>query len=183
VSRKLERKDTSRAAGGRRSLLRLLVEGSRALEGRLHEGLRVRGYADIRPAHYAVFRYLKGEGSRVTELAEAAGMTKQSMGELVAHLEKRGYVRRRPDPRDGRARIVYPTEAGRRGIEAAGGRLAEIEDDLRGRMGEDGLERLAGLLAELTALLEEPDTARPATSGHDTDPTGPLGGHVRERAE
>ena len=67
--------------------MRLLVEGSRALEVRLYEGLRAAGYGDVRPAHYAVFRYLEKGGSRVTELAEAAGMTKQSMGELVAYLE------------------------------------------------------------------------------------------------
>src|SRR3712207_5727763 len=93
--------------------MRLMVEGSRALEGLLHEGLKEAGYGDVRPAHYAVFRYLKGEGSRVTELAEAAGMTKQSMGELVDHLERRGYVERRPDPRDRRAKIVVSTEKGR----------------------------------------------------------------------
>jgi hypothetical protein len=53
--------------------LRLLVEGSRTLEGLLYEGLREAGYGDVRPAHYAVFRYLKDKGSRVTELAEARG--------------------------------------------------------------------------------------------------------------
>ena len=132
-----------------------MVEGSRALEGLLHEGLSDAGYGDVRPAHYAVFRYLKDEGSRVTELAEAAGMTKQSMGELVDHLERRGYVERRPDPRDGRAKIVVPTEKGRRGIEAAAERIAEIEAELAGRMGKEGLEELIGSLAELRAILGE----------------------------
>jgi len=145
--------------------LRLLVEGSHALEGRLYEGLRAAGYGDVRPAHYAVFRYLEEGGSRVTELAEAAGMTKQSMGELVAYLEVRGYVRRRPDPKDGRARIVSPTESGRRGIEAAAGRLAEIEADLAERMGEEELERLSSLLGDLSALLNEPGTPRADTPG------------------
>jgi DNA-binding MarR family transcriptional regulator len=110
---------------------------------------------------------LEEGGSRVTELADAAGMTKQSMGELVDYLEGRGYVRRHPDPRDGRARIVSPTEAGRRGIEAAVGCLAEIEADLAERMGEDELKRLSGLLWELTAFLDEAGTARTDTPGPD----------------
>ncbi len=92
--------------------MRLLVEGSRVFEGRLYEELREAGYGDVRPAHYAVFRYLKGEGSRVTVLAQAAEMTKQSMGELVDHLEQRGYVERHPDPGDGRTKIVVPAEKG-----------------------------------------------------------------------
>jgi MarR family transcriptional regulator, temperature-dependent positive regulator of motility len=150
-----ERKAVSRADGGRRSLLRLLVEGSRAMEGRLYEGLRAAGYGDVRPAHYAIFRYLEDEGSRVTELAEAAGMTKQSMGELVDHLERRGYVERCPDPRDGRAKIVVLTAKGRRGIEAAAELIAEIEGELARWMGKERLEVLTGSLADLRAFFEE----------------------------
>jgi|SRR5215218_1819258 MarR family transcriptional regulator, temperature-dependent positive regulator of motility len=150
-----ERKAVSRADGGRRSLLRLLVEGSRAMEGRLYEGLRAAGYGDVRPAHYAIFRYLEDEGSRVTELAEAAGMTKQSMGELVDHLERRGYVERCPDPRDGRAKIVVLTAKGRRGIEAAAELIAEIEGELARWMGKERLEELTGSLADLRAFFEE----------------------------
>lgn len=141
--------------GEHRTLLRLLVECSRGLEARLRAGLREAGYGDIRPAHYAIFRYLGPEGSRVTELADAAGMTQQSMGELVAHLEGLGFVERRPDPRDGRARIVVPTEAGRRGIAAAAGILAEAEADLAGRMGEERLGSLLAMLEELTDLLAQ----------------------------
>jgi hypothetical protein len=84
-------------ADGRSGLVRLLVEGFRVFEWRLYEELREASYGDVRPAHYAVFRYLKGEGSRVTVLAQA-GMTKQSMGGLVDHLEQRGYVERHRDP-------------------------------------------------------------------------------------
>ncbi len=154
MSRDLQRKGAPRADVGRRSLLRLLVEGSRALEGRLYEELRAAGYGDVRPAHYAVFRYLEDDGSRVTELAEVAGMTKQSMGELVAYLEERGYIERRPDPRDGRAKIVVLTEKGQRGIEAAAERIAEIEAELARWMGRERLEGLIGSLADLTAVLD-----------------------------
>lgn len=142
-----------------------MVEGSRALEEFLHEGLREAGYGDVRPAHYAVFRYLGPEGSRVTELAEAAGMTKQSMGELVDYLERCGYVERRADPRDGRAKIVVPTEKGRRGIEAAAERIAEIEAELAGRMGNGRLEELVGSLADLVTFLAEPKDDRTGPTG------------------
>jgi len=91
-------------------------------------GSKRAGYGDARPAHYAVFRRLALEGSRATEPAEAAGMTRQSTGQLVARLERRGHVERRPDPRDGRVRIAAPTKAGiPQGTQAAAGRLEEIE--------------------------------------------------------
>ena len=54
----------------------------------------------VRPAHGAVFAQLGPEGARLTELARGAQMSPQAMGELVDELEKLGYVRRRPDPRD-----------------------------------------------------------------------------------
>lgn len=144
---------------------RLLGEAFRALERHLHEGLEAVGFGDVRPSHYAVFRHVKPEGSRVTELAEEARMTKQSMGELVAYLERRGYVERLPDPRDGRAKIVVLTEAGLRWVEAAVERVGEIEDALAERMGgQDRLEEFAGSLEGLMALSAEriPTRAGPA---------------------
>jgi MarR family transcriptional regulator, temperature-dependent positive regulator of motility len=135
----------------------LLGETFRSLDGHLHEGVAAAGFEDVRPAHYAVFRFLKPEGSRVTELAEQARMTKQSMGELVVYLEQRGYVERRPDPRDGRAKIVVLTEAGLRFAEAAVERVGEIEDALAERMGgQERLEGLAASLEELMVLSAEP---------------------------
>ncbi|SFA74155.1 transcriptional regulator, MarR family [Amycolatopsis marina] len=139
---------------GRDSLLKLLVETSRLLEGRLDEQLRDTEGRVLRPAHYAVFRYLDPAGSRVTELAAAAGMTQQSMGELVTHLERHGYVERVRDTRDGRAKIVVPTGKGRAGLGRAGTLLAEIESALAHRIGEDRLGDLVDLLLELRRTLE-----------------------------
>ena len=127
------------------------------MDGHLHEGVAAAGFGDVRPAHYAVFRFLKPGGSRVTELAEEARMTKQSMGELVVYLERRGYVERLPDPRDGRAKIVVLTEAGLRFAQAAVERVGEIEDALAERMGgQERLEGLAASLEELKVLSAEP---------------------------
>jgi MarR family transcriptional regulator, temperature-dependent positive regulator of motility len=146
-----------RSGRERYSVPRLLGESFGALDRQLHEGMVAAGFGDVRPAHYAVFRFLKPGGSRVAEMAEEARMTKQSMGELVAYLERRGYVERLPDPRDGRARIVVWTEAGRRWTEAAAERLGEIEDALAERLGgQERLEELAGTLEGLMALSAEP---------------------------
>ncbi len=149
---------------------RLLGEAFRSLETQVYEGMAAAGFEDVRPAHYAVFRFLQPEGSRVTELAEEARMTKQSMGELVVYLERRGYVERLPDPRDGRAKIVVPTEAGLRWIEAVAERVGEIEDALAERMGgQERLEELAEALEELMILSAEPIPTQ-AGSAQNLDP-------------
>ena len=150
-----------RSGKDRYSLPRLLGEAFRSLERQVYEGMVAAGFEDVRPAHYAVFRFLQPEGSRVTELAEEARMTKQSMGELVIYLEQRGYVERLPDPRDGRAKIVVLTAAGLRWIDAVVERVGEIEDALAERMGgQERLEELADSLEELTILSAEPIPTR-----------------------
>src|ERR1700744_4414892 len=71
------------------------------------------GYADIRPGHGCVFGGIDPEnGSRLTDLADRAMMTKQTVGEVVSDLETRGYVERVPDPADGRAKIIRLTTRG-----------------------------------------------------------------------
>lgn len=145
-----------RSGRDRYSLPRLLGEAFRSLERHVHEGTAVAGFEDVRPAHFAVFRHLEPEGSWVTELAEEARMTKQSMGELVIYLERRGYVERLPDPHDGRAKIVVLTEAGLRFMEAGVERAREVEDALAERMGgQERLEELADSLEEVMALSAE----------------------------
>ena len=145
-----------RSGRDRYSLVRLLGQAFHSLNGHLYEGMEAAGFEDVHPAHYAVFRHLEPQGSRVSEMAEEAGITKQSMGELVVHLERRGYVERLPDPRDGRAKIVVPTEEGLRLVEVAAERVGEIEDALVERMGgQERLEEMAELLEELVALSAE----------------------------
>ena len=96
------------------------------------------GYADIRPGHGCVFGGIDPEnGSRLTDLADRAMMTKQTVGEVVSDLEKRGYVERLPDPEDGRAKIIRLTTKGRE-VYLTGWRLnKELEEEWAGRFGED----------------------------------------------
>jgi DNA-binding MarR family transcriptional regulator len=92
---------------GFRRTARLMVE-------ELARRLEADGFGAIHPAYHALFENIDPGGTRLTELAARAEMTHQSMGELVATLARRGWVERRPDPSDGRARLICLTPEGRR---------------------------------------------------------------------
>ena len=131
----------------------LLVAAERRFNGELVGALHRAGFADIRPGHGAVFANIDAAGTRATELASRARMTKQSMGELVADLERKGYVERRPDPNDARASLVVLTERGRR-VDAAADRLiARIEAAYARELGP---RRFAALRAALADLVDRP---------------------------
>lgn len=90
----------------------LLAIPSQALARRVADAVVARGFTDYRATYAPVFQWCRPEGSRLTELAERAGVTKQSMGEIIDALEQRGYVERVPDPTDGRAILIRRTERG-----------------------------------------------------------------------
>src|SRR5215204_5672866 len=91
----------------------LLREPFRAGTDVLHRRFAERGHPEIRPPHGNVMQFLDDAGTRVSVLADRAQMTKQSMAELVLHLERLGYVERIADPSDGRAKLVRATPRGR----------------------------------------------------------------------
>ncbi len=94
------------------NLPRLLREFSKDFERHIWNGLRVRGYPDVRPAHSAVFANLGLGAVRVTELAERAQVTQQAMGKMLKELERMGYVARDIDSSDKRAKAIRLTERG-----------------------------------------------------------------------
>ena len=96
-----------------------------------------------------MFQYLDDTGTTVSLLAERARMTKQAMAELVRHLETHGYVRREPDPTDGRAKLVLPTDLGNQVIEVAQGLAPEIEQRISALL---GAERTSALRTDLETL-------------------------------
>jgi DNA-binding MarR family transcriptional regulator len=118
---------------------------------RIADGLADAGFDDIRPAHTAVFQHIKAEGSRLSELAEAAQITKQSMGYLVDYLEEHGYVERRADPSDRRAGLIFLTERGWAEVREALKIIAEIEQEWAQRLGKPRMEQLRELLTDLNA--------------------------------
>lgn len=128
---------------------------------RISEGLAEAGFDDVRPAHTPVFQHIKAEGSRLTELAERAQLTKQSMGYLVDYLEQRGYVERQADPADRRASLIVLTERGWAQVRAALKIIAAIEQDWAGRLGARRVEELRVLLTDLGRTAEPaPDRTR-----------------------
>jgi DNA-binding MarR family transcriptional regulator len=118
----------------------------------MHERIRDAGFTDIRPSHGCVFRFVQAEGMRPTELAERAMITKQSLGESVADLERLGYVERVPDPTDGRAKLVRLTPKGEAAQAAAQKAFSDIEREWARRLGADRISELRRTLAEIAEL-------------------------------
>jgi DNA-binding MarR family transcriptional regulator len=116
---------------------------------RVSAGLSEAGFEDIRPAHTAVFQHIEADGSRLTDLAERAQITKQSMGYLVDYLEQRGYLERRPDPTDRRVALICLTDRGWDQIRAALSIINAIERDWARRIGKRRMEQLRDVLSEL----------------------------------
>jgi DNA-binding MarR family transcriptional regulator len=109
------------------------------------------GLDDIQPAHSAVFQPLWAhrEGARLTTLARASRITKQSMSALVDHLEKHGYVERVPDPADARASLVRFTARGRATASTIQGFSREMEKDWAARVGAERVDDLRTTLEML----------------------------------
>jgi len=118
-------------------------------------GLEAAGFGDVRPAHFTVFQHMPPEGIRLTALAEAALLTKQTMGYLVDDLEALGYVERVPDPTDRRAKLVRLTTRGWEVDRTVREVIKQIEADWAQRLGEEEYQHLTRLLRALIAILGE----------------------------
>ena len=132
-------------------MIRLLDVGFDAFEEELTRRVAETPYSDIRITHGCVFGNIDPEGTRLTDLAERAFMTKQSVGEVVSDLEKLGgTLERVPDPGDGRAKIIRLTERGReaRAVGMGFQIIDEIEAGVgravRGRTGRRAARRARG---------------------------------------
>ncbi len=134
---------------------RLLQQAFRGFNNRAIAKLRERGHTRLTLAHTALLPYLDLEGTRITVLADRAGITKQSMGQLVLDLEKRGYIERRVDPLDRRATLVLFTSMGWQFLRDAYEIKREIEAEYQALLGEEELQQLR---ATLKRLLEQVDS-------------------------
>ncbi len=137
---------------------RLLLQAHRVLASELREGMTERGYPDVRPGHAAAFMHIdRRSGTRLTDLARRARMSKQGMMLVVDDLESRGYVRRVPDEEDGRAKVVRLTARGRRYVAEARREMAALEGRARRDLGERRFEALRSALNLLVGEEEAED--------------------------
>lgn len=117
--------------------------------------LAERGHSAVRPAHGAVLELLDDAGTTVSVLAERARMTKQSMAELVRHLEAHGYVVRVADPEDGRARLVQATDRGDEVLAIARETVAATEQLLIEALGPRRMSRLRDDLVAVRLAVDD----------------------------
>ena len=111
-------------------------------ETRLIEILRQTAAPEIRPAFNPVFVHLAADGSRLTELAAKADMSKQAMSEIVDELIDLGYLARFADPTDRRAKLILRSEKGLELHKKAMAAFAQIDRELTALIGEEAIARL-----------------------------------------
>ena len=138
------------------TLLSLLDAATESVLAEFRRELEEAGYADIRPTHGCVFRFIREEPLRLTELATLAGMTKQSIGEVIDNLVDLGYVKRVPDPQDRRAKLICLTARGEEAQKVGFGLFKKVEQRWAKRYGPERVAQLRDLLEEI-AITESPD--------------------------
>jgi len=115
------------------------------------------GHPDIREGHGCVFGFIDlDSGSRLTDLAASAGLTKQAVGEAVTELERLGYVTRVPDPQDGRAKIIKLTDRGLDAVIKARRIFAEIEREWAEQIGPELMASFREAAMRIAALESVP---------------------------
>jgi DNA-binding MarR family transcriptional regulator len=136
------------------SVLRL---ASQLVDG-IQSGLARQGFDDVRPAHGFTFVRISAGGATTARVAEHLGVTKQAAAQLVAYLVEHGYIERRSDPADARARLLVLTDRGRACTAAAEQAAAETVANWQSRLTPPAFEQLKEALGELA----DPGQLRPA---------------------
>ena len=117
------------------------------------------GYADMRQPHLHIFGNVGVDGIRLTDLAGRAQLSLATVSELVSNLQDLGYLERRADGTDKRAKLIFPTPRGRQALDDAGDRVAQIEEHWSQIVGPerfaDTCRTLQELLNTLTASNDE----------------------------
>lgn len=136
-------------AAKRASTLQVLFKVARLLDEVALERIAERGGPRLRRSHMSLFPHISLEGTRITELADKLGITKQAISKLVDDLEQTGIVSRKEDPDDARARLVMFTRRGREGFFEGLSVLHELETELLTLLGKTRLGQLRSALLDI----------------------------------
>src|SRR5262245_30191557 len=131
----------------------LLFIPYRFMESAVLATLKAHGH-DLPLNQARVFQRIAPGGSRLAELAEAAQLSKQTVGSIVDQLEQADYVRRVPDPRDARARLVTPTVKGHELVELSIPVVREIETAWTAHLGRTRTRQLREALVALREITD-----------------------------
>jgi DNA-binding MarR family transcriptional regulator len=145
------------------TLAQLLKHPFDVLLARLHDELAAAGFPDVRPAHGYVFQYADPQGSRLTDIARRAGLTKPTILAAVDDLERLGYAERIPDPGDRRAKLVRLTARGIAAAAEAGRIVAGIEAEWASHLGPRRAQALRHALEQLHEVVWPPGSGTPET--------------------
>jgi DNA-binding MarR family transcriptional regulator len=116
---------------------------------RIYDGVCRQGYDDLNPAHLAMFRYEGLDGRRPVEIADSMQITKQSVNDLLRHLERRGYVELTVDPNDSRARLIHLTPNGRRLDSVVRDQARRVEENWARELGSRRFREFRKILAKM----------------------------------
>jgi DNA-binding MarR family transcriptional regulator len=131
----------------------LLRTAYNVLSAAIYRAVSEAGATDMRPAHGNAMEMLAiQDGLRLTDIAARAGMAPQSMGEIVDDLVAKGYLSRREDPADRRAKRIYLTQKGRDTAQASRIALLEIERRISETLGTDTYQEMRRNLAAISEI-------------------------------
>jgi len=120
------------------------------------------GYADMRQPHLHIFGNVGIDGIRLTDLAARAQLSLATTSELVSQLQQLGYLERRPDPHDQRAKLIFPTRRGRQALDDAGDKVAEIEEHWRELLSPGRFDAMCRTMQDLLGQLTSTTAGTPA---------------------
>jgi DNA-binding MarR family transcriptional regulator len=126
----------------------------RAMEDRVLDDLAAAGFDDITVAQARVLARVSSRGTRATDLADQARVTKQTVTFMVDQLERAGYVRRTPDPTDARARLVVFADRGLAAQEVARRTEVAVQQEWTRHLGRRSTARLHQILTQLREITD-----------------------------
>lgn len=146
-------------AAKQRNLGNLLLRSARLFDALAFERWSA-GHPSIRRAHLQLMPHLDLDGTRITELARRAEISKQAVGQLVTDMEAGGYVQRVPDPSDQRAKMVVLTKRGRDAVIDGLAVFDALKGELIAKLGAEVIEELIDGLERLSPALDSLGKAR-----------------------